>query len=77
MAAPEARPLENPCDRSLAAVVGVGSPAGEVGAEGMLEVLGMLGVLGIDGIDGGFIPPPDMPDMPEAALIGGIIAAPD
>ena len=52
MAAPEARPLENPCDRSLAAVVGVGSPAGEVGAE-------------------------VMPDMPEAAIIGGSIPEPD
>ena len=42
----------------------------------MLGVLGMLGVPGIEGIDGGFIPPP-APPMPEAALIGGSIPAPD
>ena len=49
------RPLVKPCDRSLAAVAGVGRPAGVVGAEGMLGALGMDGVLGMDGIDGGFI----------------------
>jgi hypothetical protein len=42
----------------------------------MLGVLGIDGVLGIEGIDGGFIPPPPMPDMLEAGLIGGIIPAP-
>ena len=79
---PEARPLVKPCDRSWAALVGVGRPAGEVGAEGMLGAVGMDGVLGIDGtlgidgIDGGFIPPP-MPDKGEGELIGGSIPAPD
>ena len=51
-----ARPLVNPCERSLAAVAGVGRPAGVVG------VAGMLGVLGMDGIDGGRIELADMPD---------------
>jgi hypothetical protein len=72
LAAPEARPLVKPCGRSLAAVVGVGRPAGEVGAEGMLGVLGMDGVaLGIDGLKA--LPPA----MGEGVLIGGMIAAPD
>jgi len=74
LAAPEARPLVNPCDRSWAAVVGVGRPAGAVGVEGMLGELGMLGVLGMEGIDGGFIPPP--PPIPDIGLIGGTIAPP-
>ena len=51
-----ARPLVNPCERSLAAVAGVGRPAGVVG------VAGMLGVLGMDGIAGGRIGLADMPD---------------
>ncbi|OBA96072.1 hypothetical protein A5662_18340 [Mycobacteriaceae bacterium 1482268.1] len=70
---PDARPLAKPCDRSLAAVVGVGTPAGDVGAEGMLGVLGMdgvLGMLGMDGIDGVFIPPLDTGD---GVLIGGMM----
>ena len=62
----------NPCDRSWAAVVGVGRPAGAVGAEGMLGVLGIDGVLGMEGIDGGFIP---LPDIAEAGLIGGMMPA--
>ena len=61
-----ARPLVNPCDKSLAAVAGVGRPAGVVG------VAGMLGVLGMDGIDGGRI---ELPDMPDAELMGGMIPA--
>ncbi len=70
--------MANPCERSLAAVVGVGRPPGVAGVLGMLGVLGIDGVLGMDGIDGGFIPPPPpMPDMPEAGLIGGIMPAPD
>ncbi len=70
--APAARPLVKPCDRSLAAVAGVGRPAGVVGAAGMLGVLGIDGVLGMEGIDGGRI---EVPDMLEAGLIGGMIAA--
>ena len=59
-----ARPLVNPCERSLAAVAGVGRPAGVVG------VAGMLGVLGMDGIAGGRI---GLADMPDAELRGGMI----
>ena len=62
---PAARPLVKPCDRSLAAVAGVGRPAGVVG------VAGMLGVLGMDGIAGGRMALP--PDIPEAGLIGGMM----
>src|SRR3954452_21446155 len=77
LAAPEARPLVNPCDKSWAAVVGVGRLAGAVGVEGVLGVLDMVGVLVMDGIDGGFIPPPaPIPDIGEAGLIGGTIAPP-
>ena len=71
--APAARPLAKPCDRSLAAVAGVGRPAGVVGAAGMLGVLGMDGVLGMEGIEGGRMP---VPDMLEAGLIGGMMSAP-
>ena len=74
----EARPLANPCDRSLPQLwASVDRPA-RSGCYGMLGVLGMHGVLGIEGmegIDGGFMPPP--PPMPDIGLIGGIIPAPD
>ena len=75
LAAPAATPLAKPCDSSCAAVVGVGKPAGEVGADGMLGGLGMLGALGIEGmdIDGGFMP---LADIGEGGLSGGTIAAP-
>lgn len=72
--APAARPLAKPCDRSLAAVAGVGRPAGVVGAVGMLGVVGIDGVPGMEGIEAGRI---EVPDVLEAGLIGGMIAAPD
>ncbi len=75
LGAPAEKPLVKPWDRSWAAVVGVGRPAGAVGAEGILGVLGIDGVLGMEGIGGGRIPLPDIPDMPEAGLIGGAIEA--
>ncbi len=64
-----ARPLVNPCDRSLAAVAGVGRPAGVVGVPGMLGVAGMEGVDGIDGVRIG------LADMPDAGLRGGMMPA--
>ena len=69
--------MVNPCDRSLAAVVGVGRPAGAVGVAGMLGVLGIDGVLGMEGIDGGFIPPPAPFRTAGHGLIGGMIPAPE
>ncbi len=74
LAAPAERPLVNPWDRSWAAVVGAGRPAGVVGAAGMLGALGIDGVLGMEGIGGGRIPPPDMLD---AGLMGGMMPAAD
>ncbi len=67
LTAPAERPLVKPCERSLAAVVGVGRPAGVVG------VAGMLGVLGMGGIGGGRIEVPPVPDNPETGLIGGMM----
>ena len=49
--------------------MGVGRPAGAVGADGMLGVLGMEGVLAIEGMDG-LKPPPDIGEA--GALIGGM-----
>jgi hypothetical protein len=73
LAAPEERPLANPCDNSWTGLAGVGRPAGKVGAEGILAVLGMDGVVGIEGIEGGFKPLPAMPDMGEGVPIGEMI----
>ena len=69
LAPPAARPLANPWDRSLAAVVGAGvRPAGLVGADGMLGVLGMDGVDGMEGIDGVRMGLAEMPD--DGGVIG-------
>jgi hypothetical protein len=66
LAAPVARPLVKPCERSWAADVGVGTLAA-----GVVGVAGMLGVLGIDGMLAGRNALPLVPDIAETGLIGG------